>query len=209
MIRTKFSQIFNKQAATKDDWLEIDFSSWIPNHRQNDMVAVLRDCIRTSSLLEISYINMQGEVKIRTVEPIKVVFKTREWYLYAYCQLQEDYRWFRMSRILEFKSLFENSINNHSYHSTTQADNEINNDLKTHIELLFPLKVAHLVYDMFDHRCVFREETDTVRVSTDWFLDEWTYRLLLSFGENITVLKPAVLRNELKERHIKASLNLD
>ena len=47
---------------------------------------------------------------IRTVEPFKLVFKKRDWYLRAYCCSKEDWRFFKLSRINDYQ-LLEETIN--------------------------------------------------------------------------------------------------
>lgn len=204
MIRMKFAQSFNKRASAKDDWLEIDFSTWTSHSGDNDLIISIRDSIRSSNLLCISYVNAKGEDKERIVEPVKVVFRRRAWYLYAYCQLQKDYRWFKLSRITKFKSSPKNLFNSSEHKYMPHTDFADSDRPKTHIELQFSLKVAHFVYDMFDRNCIYRETADTIRVSIDYIMDEWVCNCIMFFGENVKILEPAELREEIAKRHRKA-----
>lgn len=38
----------------------------------------------------------------REVEPYKLVFKERDWYLYAFCRLRDDFRLFKVNRISSY-----------------------------------------------------------------------------------------------------------
>jgi len=208
MLRTKFAQIFNKRTADKDDWLEIDFSSWLSNASQNKLITTIKECIQNAKMMEIHYINQIGKISVRKIAPVKIIFKTNSWYLYAHCYLKKDYRWFKLSRIIDFQKLAI-SFNSEQFHApfTTEEHNYEPNQFQTKIrlELQFSINKAHLVYDYFSHDSIFiNHDAHSIRVSTDWLLDESTYTLLMSFGENVTVLHPLELKTELMERHKKA-----
>ena len=212
MLRTKFAQIFNKRAADKDDWLEIDFSSWLSSAPQDKLITTIRECIQNAKMMEIHYINQIGEIAGRKIAPVKIIFKTNSWYLYAHCYLKKDYRWFKLSRIIGFQKLTI-PFDSKQFHTpvTTRENNYKPNQSQTKIrlELQFSINKAHLVYDYFNHDSILIDnDTDTIRVSTDWLLDESTYTLLMSFGENVTVLHPLELKTELIERHKKALQHL-
>jgi predicted DNA-binding transcriptional regulator YafY len=207
LIKTKFATIFNKRAMDKDDWLEIDFATWTSGNGDNDLITAIRDSIRSSNSLCISYINAHSEDKERVIDPIKVVFRQRDWFLYAYCQLQKDYRWFKLTRITKFKSL-NRMFNSNEHKYTPHSEFADSGKPKTHIELRFTLNLAHFVYDMFDRNCIYRENADAIRVSIDYIIDEWVYNIIMFFGENVTVLEPTALKEEIAKRHRKALENI-
>ena len=212
MLRTKFAQIFNKRAADKDDWLEIDFSSWLSNAPQNKIIAAIKECIQTAKMMEIHYINQIGEISGRKIAPVKIMFKANSWHLYAHCYLKKDYRWFKLSRIINFQKLAD-SFGSEQFHAPfTTAENDYEPhqfQTKIRLELQFSINKAHLVYDYFNHdSIVIDNDARSIRVSTDWLLDESTYTLLMSFGENVTVLHPLELKTGLIQRHKKALQHL-
>ena len=43
----------------------------------------------------------------RKVQPIQLVFKDKYWYLYGFCLLKNDYRFFKLTRMTELKVLTE------------------------------------------------------------------------------------------------------
>lgn len=59
----------------------------------------IRDSIIERFALKLKYINSNGEISERIAEPLKLYFKSKSWYLIAYCRKADDYRMFRLSRI--------------------------------------------------------------------------------------------------------------
>lgn len=43
----------------------------------------------------------------RVVDPLKLVFKGQSWYLYGYCRVRSDFRFFKLSRIKNLTVLTE------------------------------------------------------------------------------------------------------
>ena len=55
-------------------------------------------------MINLAYKNNNSEVSERLVEPIGLVFYALNWHLIAWCHLRQEYRDFRVSRILKIKS---------------------------------------------------------------------------------------------------------
>lgn len=203
-IRSKFVKLFNRQVLDEENWLEIDFSDWGNGNRNNDLFSAIKESILTQQILCISYINAKDEYKERNVEPIKLVFRQREWYLYAFCRLQMDFRWFKVSRIAEFHIVQEAYFQKHEHKCFQEIDFVSNDVEKTHLELLFTLNSVHFVYDIFGKDCIYRESDNQIRVSADYAIGEWTYMWIMAFGADVTILEPKWLKAEIEERHRKA-----
>lgn len=64
-----------------------------------DKLATMQQAIEGNRLLEIEYHSLVGQIARRYVEPYSLVLKDGLWYVYCYCRLREDWRYFRISRI--------------------------------------------------------------------------------------------------------------
>ena len=58
--------------------------------------------------MRILYVGSGREKSYRTVEPLKLLYKSRAWYLKAYCLEKEAFRLFKLNRILKWEVLEEN-----------------------------------------------------------------------------------------------------
>lgn len=70
-----------------------------------DHLTFIQNAISAKSILEIDYKNNKEEVSKRKTEPIGLVFYSLSWHMIAWCHIRQDYRDFRVSRILKLKSL--------------------------------------------------------------------------------------------------------
>lgn len=63
----------------------------------------LQTAILNKQVIEIDYCNNLSEISKRCVEPIGLIFYAMNWHLIAWCQLRNDYRDFKVSRISKLK----------------------------------------------------------------------------------------------------------
>lgn len=68
-----------------------------------DTVNVLSDCISSKNLCKIEYHSKDGVDTVRVVEPYCMILKDGVWYVYCYCQLRRDFRYFKVSRIVNLQ----------------------------------------------------------------------------------------------------------
>ena len=68
-------------------------------------LSVLQNAISCKTSIEIIYTNNNGENSRRKVEPIGLIFYAFAWHLIAWCELRNEYRDFRVSRVEAVKDL--------------------------------------------------------------------------------------------------------
>ena len=72
--------------------------------KQNfEHLSVLQIAIGSKHILEIDYKNNKEEISKRRVEAIGLIFYALNWHLIGWCHTRNDYRDFRVSRILKLK----------------------------------------------------------------------------------------------------------
>src|ERR1700712_5612200 len=64
----------------------------------------LQDAISSKVVIEIAYKNQSGEASLRQVEAIGLIFYALSWHLIAWCQLRQEYRDFKVARIVRLKN---------------------------------------------------------------------------------------------------------
>jgi predicted DNA-binding transcriptional regulator YafY len=127
------------------DWIEVDFSSW--GHFGNDAETfeMIKTAIIDKRVLSFLYASGKAEKLPREVYPLKLLFKGAAWYMYAYCTLRKDYRFFKLRRIESpalLESHFDLAIPEHVL-ELEQTDTA--HYIKT--EMLISAKMAFRVYD--------------------------------------------------------------
>lgn len=92
----------NIEAINQQSDIMIDLSQWHDDDTQ-DLIISVRNAISNKQLISIDYISKTSSTT-RTIEPYKLVFKERDWYIYAYCLLRMDFRLFKLNRISAYEA---------------------------------------------------------------------------------------------------------
>lgn len=79
--------------------LVIDAGPWGDTVGYKLKLKIIQSCIEENKKLLIEYCDRNGEKTTRVIEPHIIVFKQGLWYVYAYCHLREDFRFFKTGRI--------------------------------------------------------------------------------------------------------------
>ena len=96
LLLEKLESIF--QVSTSP-WIEVDLTDWRKREGQKELFDNIKHAILEKRRLVITYLGGCGQKTIRTIEPFRLIFKKRDWYLHAYCCLKEELRFFKLSRI--------------------------------------------------------------------------------------------------------------
>lgn len=195
----KNNDTLNKLSAlwgiSSENWLEVDFSRWGNKQSDNEKFELLKSAIIHHKSVKITYAGSSESVSERIIHPLKLVYKSRDWYLKAYCTEKQDYRLFKLTRILEWEILNISFIH-HSFPKQEENSQQIYNK----ITLRFPKEMAYRVYDEFDRTEVCRQENGDFIVSVQMPEDMWLISFLLSFGTQVEVIEPDYLKDILAQQ---------
>lgn len=182
----KLSAIFN---INPENWLEVDFSRWGNKGTDNKKFELLKSAVIYKKCVKITYASSHGEVSERIVYPLKMAYKSMSWYLKAYCTQKQDYRIFKLTRIIDFKILA------YSFSKSTFPEPHEEPEQSYHtIVLCFPQNMAYRVYDEFDTTQISQQENGDLTVSVNMPEDEWLICYLLSFGTQVEIIEPVYLK---------------
>lgn len=194
-VKNKLSSLFKKDNAS---WISVDFSDW--NIGQKEIFDKLKIAAMEKRVARIKYTNSRGEISRRDIEPLCLYFKSRAWYIIAYCRNAEDYRMFRLSRMKDVaisEEVFEREMPAYEY-SEKQYD-----VTETEVTMRINPRMEYRVYDEFAEVEKDKEGYFTVKIRCPE--NEWLYGYILSFGEYAQVLSPQSIRNIIKEKIEKCS----
>lgn len=184
---SKLAAVF---AVPGEDWYEVDFSRWGEGRRDNEKFETLKSAVIHHKVVEIAYVSSDGKESLRKIQPLKLAYRSREWYLKAWCMERKDFRIFKLNRILRM-TCTEQSFTPRHFPEFPQADSAGCEG----ITLRFPREMAYRVYDEFDPEAVERMENGDLLVqNVDMPQDAWLTGYLLSFGTSVEILHPAHLR---------------
>lgn len=190
-LLNKLSAIFNTNAR---NWIEVDLSNWRYNKPSQDIFNTIKFAILENKIISFEYFSKE-ESTYRKIEPIKLLFKNYNWYIYGFCLLRNDYRLFKLSRINNLEILdgtFERGDEISSI-----VDNSFYNQNLVPVKLMFDKSVSYRVFDEFD-KSEIEIDDECLIVNTNLPSNDYLFSYLLSFGPNVELLEPFELREEFK-----------
>lgn len=193
-LLSKLSALFQIKDT---DWIEVDFSDWNKNEADGDLFNDIKKAIFDRHLITFTYFGGDGQRLSRSVKPIKLIFKSRDWYLYGFCLLRNDYRFFKLTRIKDLVISSETFIREGS--EPPKAKMEMKNYDTVAVTMKFSPKVAFRVYDEFTGS-VTTDQEDNLYVTASLPDHDILYSYLLAFGEYVEVLAPAYVREAVKDK---------
>ena len=198
----KTNKVYKSELITKllalfkiknSNWIEIDFTSWESNNTYQDLFNTLKIAIINKNIISFSYNSSKAEKINRRVKPIRLLFKEQDWYLYAFCLLRNDFRYFKLSRIKDLEVL---AINYEDNFENIVLKREIKYENTVNIKLKFNKSVAFRVYDEF--KAIVEDKKGNLYVEMKIPNNYKLYNYIFSFGANVEILEPKEIRNQFK-----------
>lgn len=198
-VYQKMKNMFSKE---EENWFEVDFSIWDKSDVHKKNFNSIQTAIIHKNVIKFLYFNSYGTSAERKVEPFKLYFKYNSWYLCGFDVDKKENRIFKIMRMKHLEVLdetFERKMENSFQWKETP--------MKT-VQLILQIdqKLAYRVYDEFDTSMIRKQDDGDFIVTVEFPLNDWVYGYLLSFGEDVKILEPTDIRNEIIEK-LKKTLN--
>lgn len=191
-VTNKISFMLNKEELS--NWIDIDFSKWGSDFNESDKFNKIKIAILNNKLIEFSYINSFGNRSIRTIEPMKLIYKGQTWYLYGFCKLKKEARTFRITRIKDLVIKKENFIRRNIKDIDTNPSKKLIENM-VNLKLKLRKEVLYRIFDDFDQNLLINNQDGTYEINIELPENEWLYGYILSFGNYIEVIEPKYIRD--------------
>ncbi len=203
-VLEKLGALFQHPAA---DWVSIDFTPWESKPNESNKFDLIKNAILRGYVLEMDYINSLNERSCRRIAPLRLLFKSRAWYLWGYCYMRRSFRVFRVSRMKGVELTAERFDRAALPALAAQPEPERSTPrMMTHLVLRFVPEALHRLYDDYDDTMLHHNSDGTISVTLDFPEDDWMYGYLLSFGPYVEVLAPEHVRRAMLEKSKAISL---
>ena len=138
----------------------------------------------------------RGENINRKVYPLKLYFKGQSWYIYGYCKIRSDYRFFKLRRIKDL-NISKETFNIEVPKTIMKEENIYEGEFVT-LKMKISSKMAYRVYDEFES---FKQLQDGSFIAEiEYPKGQWIFSYISSFGEECEVLEPEEIRKEVKDK---------
>ena len=189
-----FSKLSALFGPPPESWLEVDFSRWGNKLEDNKKFETLKSAILCHQRLKIAYAAASGQITTRIVLPLKLSYKSKSWYLHAFCTERQSPRLFKLTRILDYTLLPQHFSPPLPYPLPESSPSP-----STRFRFLFPSEMAYRVYDEFAADEISLQPNGDYLVTVEMPDDSWVLSFLLSCCGHVQVLEPCRLRNLLAE----------
>ncbi|OWR30184.1 transcriptional regulator [Saccharibacillus sp. O23] len=192
----------------KLDWIEFEHSPWenIPD-QEMELFNKVKQAIFARQPLAFHYVDSNGVPSEETALPVKLVFKNHTWYFRGWKPSQEEadgrFETFKIKRVTQLR--FVPGAFPAAAAMPSAAEERFPDERqRPAVEALFSEAVAYRVRDQLDPASIRTEADGRIRVFIDVEVDERIYAFLMSFGGDVSVVRPAHVRDELLRRHLRA-----
>ena len=196
-LLTKLSAIFK---IKNTNWIEVDFTNWQRGNEYDELFNDIKLAIINKNIIRFTYFSSNEKETSREVKPIRLLFKGWDWYVYTFCLLRNEFRYFKLSRIRDLKILDENFED--SYEDVVLIK-EMEYKDTVRVKLKFDRKVAFRVYDEMGD--IKEDEEGNLYAEIELPNDYNLYNYIFSFGESVEVLEPIEIRNNIRDMINKMS----
>ncbi|HBF39184.1 MAG TPA: YafY family transcriptional regulator [Firmicutes bacterium] len=193
----KLSSLFFK---SKVNWIEVEFSTWGSDPKQKEVFGLLKKAILEHQVIAFTYFNVAGEKSERQVEPEKLLFKDKSWYLKGYCLQRMACRTFKITRMSDIRVTGDSGTHLTSQEQYSTASSNDSVTVTIPLKLKIAAEGAYRVYDDFCEKDLTKNEDGSYTVNVSMPEGEWLYNYLFSFGPLLEVIKPQSIRAQMINR---------
>lgn len=179
-------------------WIEVDFSRWGINRTDTARFELLKTAILGRQMLLLTYCGASGGITDRFIRPLKLIYKDKHWYLQAFCLRSDDFRLFKVGRIINLTPTGESFTEDYDG-ELPPIETEDPPFSTQYLKLRMTSRLAFRVYDEFERSSVAPQPDGSFLVEVNFPIDSWVIGYLFSFGTELEVLEPGELRHQLAE----------
>lgn len=183
-------------AASRNSFIQISFYDW---EGRTDLLPVLNGCqqaIMQNRLVAFDYLDREGIATNRRVEPYRLHFSERSWYLKGFCLERQAYRTFKLSRIDRFRiedvrfaprDDSEEHMPGDGYRSELVA-----------VKALISPRVKEQFIERYGRKCIDSSQPEGLTASISVPQNEDGFRFLAGFGTDVKIMEPALYVEQFK-----------
>lgn len=188
----RLEEFFGKSAQ---DWIEVELDSWGQGEFDQERFSLLKSAVLMHKKITFKYMGTR-EICSRKVQPHKLAFRSQSWYLYGFCELRQEFRYFKFHRMenlviteerFEPKKLPKEESHYMVMENTFEATFAIDKCMAYRACDELPMKEA-------------KEENSRFIFTISNAHESWFYDYIFSYGPYAEVLGPTKVRNEMKKR---------
>ncbi|MCM3716598.1 YafY family transcriptional regulator [Alkalihalobacillus oceani] len=175
--------------------LDLSFYDWPGRNEMREDISLIRQAIENHWLIKFDYVDQRGNKTARVVEPYKIHISEMQWYLFGYSLERNDYRIFKLTRILNIQK---------DGFFIPRADPELKKQKKPNephlvrVQLMLDVSVRDQFIERYGKRAVTKEPSGCYLMTIELPENPFAYQFLAGFGNKVKILKP----NDYIEKYV-------
>ena len=157
----------------------------------------LRKAIHEKRVIRFDYVSNKNEFTSRELEPVHLHYKYRNWYLYGYCRERQNYREFRVSRMMGIILTEKTFVQTHERKEDSTYSDDNLEGFEDVVIWVNPNSLAG-VLDQFQNSAKVMNSDGSMTITLSVYQPlhaRWLKSILLSFGSGAKVIKPVELQS--------------
>lgn len=179
--------------SEKGSSFTVDLSLNQGNRSLRSLLSSVETAINEERYIKFDYINKDGNVTSRKIEPYQVVFKESSWYLQAFCTLKEDYRIFKLARMSNLYVLPETFVPR-DFSPLAMDGSGWMSDERVPVKIRIALSLMEKVIERYGEENIISVEGDRCLAVFPIVNNEYGYDILLRFGDKCEIIEPSDVR---------------
>lgn len=182
----------NPNYLFNNDGIIIDSGSWNKTSGYRHKVNSIKKAIDQNLQIEINYVDRNHYTTARIINPYYLILKENIWYVYAYCNTRQDFRFFRISRIASIFIKTDTFTKIENIDISDALANSFDDCEEILLEIEFFSTVLEQIEEWLGLNAIYEEgvkyKAKAVVYNTNQLLAK-----VLSFGSSIKVISPQSL----------------
>ncbi|MCB2362082.1 helix-turn-helix transcriptional regulator [Clostridium estertheticum] len=185
----------------------IDLSSWFQDSITQEKVSDLHKAIKNRKCIYLEYISKRSR-SARIIHPHKLVFKQSCWYLYAFCEDNQEFRLFKVNRIVDFKIMDAGFnckiVEKIAFRNDFGANLFSSQDPTSLFEVILEYDATNEFFltNKIDAKFFYRISSTKEKGQIIFSVSnlEWATNLVFSLQDKVKVIAPLALKEAVKTR---------
>lgn len=197
----RYGQLMEKLAAGTSDFMAgnqsilIDLSSWYKESLA-PKIELIRNAIDNCREIQFRYYAPSGESE-RCIKPYYLIFRWSSWYVWGWCRVRKDFRLFKLNRLDNLR-LSETVFVKQSA-ALPDLTNEYIFPGGIHVKAVFDAGCKWRIVEEFGPHCFEEQKDGTLLFHADYTDKENLIAWILTFREQVQLLEPVEIRNEIQQ----------
>ena len=193
-LMEKFSADAARTLCTENHIL-IDLSAW-DKLAVSDKIEQIQSAMEQDAVISFTYFAPSGDT-VRTIEPYHLIFQWANWYVWGYCNLRQDYRMFKLTRMVNLTVTGEKRKKR--IVPVYVCDKMRHTDGEIEAVVRFDKSVKWRIIDEFGSEQLKWDAEGNILLTFTWSDASSFYRYILTFGNQAEIVSPIAYRERFQQ----------